>query len=378
MTVKLWIIDDDKQLTMSLDKHTLLFHTTSSTQEALYCKNYRIAELSFEEKIEKIEQMIQKHAIKRKQIEVLTQYANVELTYAAIQYCLTYFPKQLALVHNLDKWSNPNILWDPKEHYYHHVHHLIERNQFASAEIFLHSKVKNPVIFHLLTFAKRLQQGEAKYTNPNNVLYYFELLEKVYVEQLEAPPMLDLYLRQMKRMIKGDQVAFLYYLQSYVSQLYKSNDLIDFIVMYYRLVEELLLYAMGWDATNENHYFVRKNVKNHIREVDSPSRHFQSYLRIVKKEASQKPNAYNQKLLQDFSQDWLVNMINLRHDGIGGHGFQFYTKQLFESVCEGNPLDKLEILLQDYDIQAPYSLFELIQTAIVGLIRYELYEIEKI
>ena len=377
MAIKLWIVDEISEATLLLEEDLIVVHTSVLTQDIANCKNVRLADCSFHNKVSTIERVIYEYGKKGEKIEILTQASHVELTYAAIQYALTFFPKQLKLIREVETWSNPNVLWNPKENFYQHVHHLIERNQFVSAEVLLRSKVKNGNVYKLLDFAKGLQQGEARFPNANHPLHYFEVLENVYKEQFGASQELSYSLHRMKGLVKGNQVAFLYFLQSYVKQLYESNDLVDFIVMYYRLVEELLLYAMGWNATNSNRYFVRNNVAKHIAITDVPSRHFRSYLRIVKREVTEKPNAFNQKLLQDFSAPWLRNMIDLRHEGVSGHGFQYFTKELFEQVCEGNPVERLEKLMKDYDIQAPYSIFKLVQKAIVRLVRNELSEIDQ-
>ena len=58
--------------------------------------------------------------------------------------------------------------------------------------------------------------------------------------------------------------------------------------------------------------------------------------------------------------------LELRHEGVSGHGFADFNKEEFETICGGqSPLEKMDPLLSQLQLKPEFSLFKLVQKGIL-------------
>lgn len=278
-----------------------------------------------------------------------------------LHHIMQHYPQKLQIVQKEQVLSHQVI---PYEDTYHLIHNFIIHNRFVAAELALNRQDKK--LMHLLQFATRLTYGESAFTNVNATDYYFKVLKEVLIEDVQAPNDKIQFVDTMQGLLYEKQMPFIYFLQSYAALLYEDSDMSDFVLMYYRLAEELLLYAMGWDVNKSGHFIIRKGATS---SLTLPSRilskHFNSYLNYIK----QSDSFYALQLLEQFDQPWLQEVIQLRHDGISGHGFKAYRQRDIEDICGGHPLEKITPLLQHYNVHAPYDFFTIIKEAMAARAR---------
>lgn len=356
-----------------LEEGIIMIHPSMDTEEISGVNNFWLKGETLKEKLDDLEEFLENLAVKVKKIRIIAEENGNELTEAAIHFCLTHFPLKTEIKMKNELWRNSDI-HGKSEEVYQLVHHLIYLNKYKIAEVLLKNYANDRDLFHLIHFGEELLNGNGKFVDPRNELFYFNLLQRILKEISNEKEEIQ-YVQGMKGLVNSKQQPFIYFLQNYCKQLYKTEEFVDFIVLYYRLAEELLLYAMGWDVDDGNHYSIRPNAKKSIPLEQPISRHFNSYLKIVLRKAKEQPgNQYYQHLVKDFTQDWLIDLIDLRHEGVGGHGFRHYSKRLFEAIVSGNPIEKMNELLEQYGLKTEQDLFELLQKAILALARKSLFE----
>lgn len=351
----------------------IIIHSSINSPDLPEVENIRLQGKNLGQKLHDLGELLEQIANKVEKIRILVDKDGSSLTQAAIHFCLTHFPTKTEIKTVRELWKNADINWR-KEEIYHIAYHLIYQNKFSSVDLLLNNYVENKDVFHLTTFGQNLLNGNGRYSNVSNEFFYFHLLTKV-LNEIEANSKEVEFVRKMSELVKNKQQVFIYFLQNYCKQLYKTGELVDFIVLYYRLAEELLLYAMGWDVDNTNQYWVRHNAKRKVPFEKPYSRHFTSYLNVVIKMKEKDPaNKFLHRLYGDFTQEWLIHFLDLRHEGISGHGFAQYSTELFEEICGGNPVEKMDELLEKYGMKAEYDIFELVQKALLALVRQALIE----
>lgn len=380
MTKTIWIcpIKEDLLDEMIKEKHcfhkdVIIVHSSKETVNFPFQQNVRLKGETLQQHVVELEHFLEQLGNKGETICIITENAHKGLTESALFFLMAHFPTQTIVETSMGKWKNYDVNWKYEE-VYHAAHHFISQNKFSSAEILLNTYVKNKDIFHLIHFGKNLLNGDVFYPNENNKWFYFNLLSNG-LEQLQEDEEEIAFVHEMKGLAMGEQKPFIYFLQNYCKHLYENEDLVDFVVLFYRLAEELLLYAMGWDVNEHNYYVVRENTKENVPFKTPFSRHFSSYLNVVEQQLKRYPNNdYLQKVNEDFTQKWLLNFLNLRHEGVSGHGFMHYHVQLFEEICGGNPLEKMNELLEKYNVKANYDVFEIVQKVILAITRQALVE----
>lgn len=351
----------------------IALHSSMETEPIANVENVRLKGETLQQLVDDLEEFLENLAMKAKKIRIIVEKNGHVLTQAAIHFCMTHFPLKTEIRMKHELWRNSDIHWKSEsEELYQLVHHLIYLNKYKIAELILKNHTDNQDLFHLIRFGEHLLNGDAKFIDSHNELFYFNLLQKVLKKIDHDKEELE-FVHMMKGLVYSKQRPFIYFLQNYCKQVYKTEELIDFIVLYYRLAEESLLYAMGWDADNNNYYWVRHNAKRSVQFEKPVSRHFYSYLKIILEKSKEDPkNKYYEELVKDFTQEWLIGLIDLRHEGISGHGFRHFSKELFEKIASGNPIDKMNGLLARYGLYPKHDLFELIQKAILALSRNSL------
>ena len=192
-------------------------------------------------------------------------------------------------------------------------------------------------------------------------------------------------------------------LSNYAEYLYTENDLIDFIVLFYRLVEETLLYSIGWDInwnTRDEYrqFFIRTDAAYalSIPKTEKLSKHFHRYMKILKNEIRAIEDRMQVKIRRDkcvglerlspqdrffadlylfFNSKSLEDFLDLRHEGVSGHGFAEFTKEDFEVMLNGqSPLLFIHPFLKKFDLLPEVSIFNLIQKCVLALLVVEITE----
>lgn len=261
---------------------------------------------------------------------------------------------------------------------YKHILKLISSGNYQSAKRIVENWTDIPTeIKHLLQFGYSMYNQELQVKMYNTVDMIALLTEKM--QQFGYPQDHITYIENFRQLQQFDQLTFIYYLHNYLEVLYQNNDLIDFIVLYYRLAEESLLYAIGLDyyiikGTNKTTFQKRTNAFYSIpyghRHL---SNHFHEYLELVEERLDEPAiSEMETKLLEKysalFSDQRFKSFLELRHEGVSGHGFADFTKEQFERICEGSPLDLMDDILEEFDLIPPYSFFAALNEILQELI----------
>ncbi|WJQ13236.1 hypothetical protein QT238_13910 [Geobacillus stearothermophilus] len=324
--------------------------------------------------------------------------ANLQqmITHEALQ----LFPDKV--VFWVEEAGNENVVWMKQyaanRQLYHHVHELISAGNFKAVKKLLTKRVANPQVMQLLDLGLSLKtldlsrkQAEQYFTILIEVLQHLdsELLEEEIA-----------YIKRMMKLPAGDQKAFISFLYNYAELLYEQQELIDFIVIYYRLAEETLLYALGWDVRNDLNdsafpFLVRKDAKYALplTKQEKLTKHFHRYMKILSREVRHIEKKENVRIRRDkcvglerlsprdryfadlylfFNEKSFETFLDLRHEGVSGHGFADFTKEKFEALLGGQtPLQKIDAILTYLSLKPNYSIFQLVQKAVLGLIAHE-------
>jgi hypothetical protein len=312
-------------------------------------------------------------------------YENVLLHVISQEYGKT--AKFLRMDQELTEWELE--VYDSSNDWMEPVRELISSGNFRSARKLLQTGDVPRFVMQLLEFGEKLKKLDVRKLEQEHDS--FDVLAGV-LRNMEAEEEAISYVEGMKKLRERDQVAFLYYLHNYLEYLYKENDLIEFLVLYYRLAEELLLYTIGLDIDWEQEHpqFVRR--KNALFALDfSPNdrltRHHHKYLQLLTKKIRSLENKYRIKVRRDkpiptapFTKEeryfvelyyemndiQLEKFLKLRHEGVSGHGFADFSKEKFQSYFNGaTPLEKIEPLLEKYGVKPDYNMFELVQKSIL-------------
>ncbi|PLT28595.1 hypothetical protein [Peribacillus deserti] len=265
---------------------------------------------------------------------------------------------------------------------YARLHDLICKRNYHSAGKLVYNSFQSPELTKMLIFGERLKSLDLAVADGQED--YFDLLIETLREMDEDDELID-YAVRMKNLRNRDQKAFISYLHNSAARLFEENKLIDFVVLYYRLAEELLLFALGWDIDwdKPGHSFVYR--KEAYFKLDFPdkervTRHFHSYLRTLEKHVKrlEKKSERNQvdqyfiELYRLFSKEEFQEILKLRHAGVSGHGFCDFSKEQFNNICEMDPLEKMEPIFSFLNIPFEDGLFELVEKSSLYLARKEL------
>ncbi|TWG30829.1 hypothetical protein [Geobacillus sp. C56-T2] len=279
-------------------------------------------------------------------------------------------------------WANAYIR---NEDIYHHVDELIAAGNFHAAQRLLEGKVNDERIQTLLEFGERLKSLRF---SPKEFECYLTVLKESlsHIDREEAEKEAA-FIEQMKGLATGEQRAFLFFLHSYAELLYEQQELIDFIVIYYRLAEEALLYALGWDAHDEERgfpFFDRPGAQYRLPlgKQKRLTRHFHRYMKALSQEVREMERRENVRIRRDrcvglerlssrdryfadlyllFNEKAFESLLDLRHEGVSGHGFADFSAEMFEGLLGGEtPMQKMNRICDYLGIWPAYSIFRLI------------------
>ncbi|WP_409291266.1 hypothetical protein [Peribacillus sp. SCS-37] len=273
---------------------------------------------------------------------------------------------------------------DKEQNIYDSIHNLICARNYKSARKLAQRYTDSAPLSDMLMFGERLKSLDL--SGGKGQEDYFDLMARTLRDMGEDKELAD-YAAGMIKLRERDQKAFISYLYNSAERLYEENKLIDFVVLYYRLAEELLLYALGldidWDRggngfkNRDNAYF-----KVELRKKERVTRHFHSYMRLLDRRAEEleKKEEINQvdeffiELHRLFSDSELNDILELRHAGVSGHGFCDFSKEQFSSICRMDPLKKIEPIMDFVSINREIGIFELVEKCALYLARQGLEE----
>ncbi|BCC09533.1 MULTISPECIES: hypothetical protein [Bacillus cereus group] len=279
---------------------------------------------------------------------------------------------------------------------YHYIYDFMKHGNYRAAKEIVKKHMPDQRAEELLNFAQALTQLQFHSQNGEDS---FELLHRVLREIGSNQEELQFVL-EMKKLKQREQKAFLSFLYDFAHMHYEEDRLIDFIVLYYRLVEELLLYGIGWDV-NRDQFMIRKDASHTLRIPHwRITRHLHSYIKVLKDEIRQIENRHRIKIRRDknvatfsrfmereryflqlyyfFYDKKLEELLHFRHEGVSGHGFEDFTKDQFEALCDGeSPLAHITPMMERLKVKPEFSLFELVEKAVLGLVNKKVDEKEK-
>lgn len=276
---------------------------------------------------------------------------------------------------------------------YHHIHEYVMSSNYQSAKLLIEKEMSDTRISKLLQFGYDLKK-----LNVNNNEECFDLLKEVLSESGADSSEIK-YVEEMKKLQDFDQRVFVSYLYNYAEHLYEEDDLIDFLVLYYRLAEEMLLYAVGWDIDYPKNGDRSRLIQRKSAKISLPfpqgrfvTNHYHSYIKVLKQRVRKIEGKYSNRvnIRRDkqtglslltpreryfadvyifFYNKKLYDFLDLRHEGVSGHGFADFSKEKFESICGGKPpLQLLVPMLEKLKLAPEYSLFKLLKKAILASI----------
>ncbi|WP_394186768.1 hypothetical protein [Metabacillus halosaccharovorans] len=278
------------------------------------------------------------------------------------------------------------------------ISELIYSGNYHSAKVLFSEKVGHSrVLNELLQFGQQLFVLDFSYQSSQGVQNPIELLKQILTISKNVNSEELKYLEGLIN-TPNKQESFIALLHNYASFLYEQNDMIDFIVLYYRLVEETLLYALGWDINERNYLKYREGA---IYNLDFPTwrltKHYHRYAQALEQYISKiekkkqitidqkrqrfenltSSEAYFASIWLDFKENGIQECIDFRHEGVSGHGFADLTKIELEEKCNGQPpLHLLDSLLTNLDLKPSHSIFELLNKGIIAMLQEEVQKVE--
>ncbi|MGX6443608.1 hypothetical protein ACWM35_10380 [Neobacillus sp. K501] len=384
----------------------------TSFEEERMCQKYKMDSLSLNTFVISHEQDVLSQSGKLKnfldssihgddQVFLLLENHTKPVNHLLTHLCAATFQKQIYYLSE-DDYRITNFGYTQQEEIsmdlIQHVQELIYSGNYHSAQVFLKEKAGNsPRINQLLQLGNQLFFLDFNNQNMQREQTPLELLYEILITHNIAEAGELKYLEALKESTKK-QETFIQLLHNYASFLYELNDIIDFIVLYYRLVEESLLYALGWDINEYNEFVYRDDA---IYQLDFPNwrltKHYhrynqalQQYILTIEKnkqltishrkqgfEKLSTREAYFADIYLAFTEKGISSCIDFRHEGVSGHGFADLTKTELEERCNGStPIQILNDILKSLQLKPCYSIFELLNKAIMALLQEEVQKLE--
>jgi hypothetical protein len=355
--------------------------------------------LSIREKIKHVQSLIRRIGSHAERLYLQFHDGDAYLQQMIAHECIQLFPNQVIFFMGNEDESYFSIGQSIQDReFYHHVHELVTSGNFSAAKKLTSNRIKNPLIPRLLDLGQSIRMLDLEKNNSDEL---FDDLNEV-LKQLDSEQSTEemAYVDLMKKLPDYNQKAFIAFLYNYAELLYAENDLIDFIVLYYRLAEETLLYAIGWNirwrGANETFPFVVRKDAKYVLPIPKNrkvTRHFHSYMKVLSQEIRSIEERQRVKIRRDkyvgldrlsprdryfaelylfFKEKTFEEFLDLRHEGVSGHGFADFTKEEFEGMLDGQtPLQKIAPMLEKLSLKPNHSIFVFIQKAVLALVAEE-------
>jgi hypothetical protein len=221
----------------------------------------------------------------------------------------------------------------------------------------------NSDLWRLLTLAENLHNCHA-----TGLQSELELVIRI-LEQFRSDPKELEFCRQMLALEGKEQRAFIAYLYS-LAQLFDEREaMVDFIVIFFRLMEELMLYAIGWDVDNQQKLkesnYRRPIVLNEGERIAT----FAVFKRVLEKHAGSEKEQLCAELVALLHREEVARVLEIRHEGVSGHGFADLSRDRVLQVSGGvEPLERIRPLMEKFELVPSYSIFRLVDEAILLLL----------
>ena len=328
-------------------------------------------------------------------IVFLPKYAR-PLQTILIQVCSSRFQKQTSFLAEREKTLLPFIESNQQPHHSRieqHMRELIYSGNYRSA-LNLVKDMRNNELKQLIRFGEQLFRLDFSFQMSQGEIPPIDLLVNCLTEHAIVDGEEIAYLQELKGAEEGRQKAFLFLLHNYAEFLYEQKDIIDFIVLYYRIAEESVLFALGWDVNDQSRFTKRTGAKYMLDFPNWPlTKHYhryeqalRQYIRGLEEQKKVKirtdkqvgfdrltpGEVYFAEVYLFFRNKAIQECLDFRHEGVSGHGFADLTKAEIENICGGKtPLQLLEPLLQQHGLLPEYSIFQILNKAILALMARE-------
>lgn len=157
-------------------------------------------------------------------------------------------------------------------------------------------------------------------------------------------------------LLDGKQEVFIPFLYHQMIRFFHEHNYIDYLVRHYRLIEELFIFALGWDINRTGVPIIKRaNAWRPLLPREKLlHRHLETeFIKMVKKQ-----NKGNR--LYDYLQIRNVRLlIKLRHEGVGGHGFKEIDRDVIDQIFRENDLHlELAQIITEYGLMIGTSPYE--------------------
>lgn len=357
--------------------------------------------LSIWEKTTLLENQLRKDISRNDRLFVIMQeHTHCILQHLVCQICGSAFQEQTTFSAQ-SKFSSLSIPMNTQMNgngrLFNHIKELIYSGNYRSCHLLLQNKVESHDLFQLVRFGDRLFHMDFSFDGKNGDIHPLILLkEKMEIEKIGTKEELQ-FLDELFPLENGDQKAFLYFLYNYAEFLYQERDMIDFIVIFYRIVEEAFLYALGWDVNDDSEFFYRKEAKYKLPFPDwTLTKHFYRYDKALRNYIRNLESKKNVKIRMDkqrglekltdkeryfvrlyfFAKNKALNRcLDFRHEGVGGHGFLNLTREELETICGGQtPLELIDPFLEEQQLKPKFSIFSILNKVILSVLSKEFGE----
>jgi hypothetical protein len=224
----------------------------------------------------------------------------------------------------------------------------------------------------LLTFAEHLQNCYVMNV-PRDMGLVIATLQRFRSDPAEVA-----WCKRLLGLHTREQRTFVMYLYSFAQLLDERGMTVDFVVIFFRLVEELLLYVIGWDVNGEQRLVEGKHRRAIGLYEGEKVATFSVYKRALTRHVhglQRKHRALTEEeqlyadVLALVSRPEVANVLELRHEGVSGHGFADLSRDRILAVSGGvEPLLWLQPLLARLELVPEYSVFRLVDEALLLLL----------
>ncbi|HEX3033058.1 MAG TPA: hypothetical protein VHS59_12645, partial [Bacillota bacterium] len=178
-------------------------------------------------------------------------------------------------------------------------------------------------------------------------------------------PQLSVYrpcLNEMKLLIERRQIPFIKALYANCKLEYGQADFVDFLVRFLRLLEELVIFALGWDENSTGQLVNRRD--RPTKAEFPPVKELTQLLAIFRNcpEITAKYPRFRQFILSPA----LMKLVQLKHQTIGGHGYQGVSGEVLKGLYPGELLADLSEAMDDLGIEAEPDYNEVLHSFLVA------------
>ena len=236
---------------------------------------------------------------------------------------------------------------------------LNEYQYYALLNLVTHGKLP-PKLQQPLEFAISLMLGSLTVDKCHDMRNLFDH----FAQFRNQPTLLALFIP----LAKGNQVSFINYLFAQLHVFLSRHDYGELLIRVYRLMEELMIYFLGYDVDKETtRLVIRHRVEPRIRV----ERHtFSGLIEAMEQAAKSEPES---AFFFTVKEKWWLGISDLYRHSIVGHGSEAITKEHLEailSISVPEMIERLRRVMRSLGIQVFPNYFDLINEFIAW--RYQM------